>query len=557
MTNWNTTKDTMTADSRKSRTTSGRSASKTRSQLVKLSPDRDEKRKRAEASLEYFISLVVPKRVLGNVHRRIINWWTRPEAKTHQILLIPRDHMKSALIAYRVVWELTKDPTLKILFISSTANLAIKQLKFIKDILTCDNYRMFWPDMILKEEAMREKWSEKEISVDHPKRREEAVRDPSIFTAGLTTNIVGLHCDICVLDDVVVTSNAYTEQGRENVRDQYGLLSSVESVGAREWVVGTRYHPDDLYAKLLDMKIEKYDSEGHVISTKSLFERNSDFGIPETVESIGDGGGEFLWPKQQRSDGKWFGFDQDALTIKKSQYINPTHFRAQYYNDPHDVGTSVFKRDLFQYYEPGWLISRNGRYFFKEDRLNIFAAVDFAFTVNKRSDYTAIVVIGVDGKGNYYVLEIDRFKTKSPSEQIKRILALHAKWGFRKIRAEVVAAQESIVTDLKESYIRPLGLALSVEDFRPGRWSGSKEERIMAVLEPKYANKQIWHYPSGNCQILEEELLYANPAHDDVKDALASVVDFASSLGPSINLFSYKKDTSSAIQFHSKFGGVA
>jgi phage terminase large subunit-like protein len=521
----------------------------------KVRPEQEEKRLAAEDDLLKFIQLVHPLRSLGNVHRDIIRWWTRPEAKSHQILLIPRDHMKSALIAYRVVWELTRDPALRILFISSTANLATKQLKFIKDILTCDNYRLYWPEMVNREDSKREKWTEREISVDHPDRAKESVRDPSIFTAGLTTNIVGLHCDICVLDDVVVTGNAYTEDGREKVKDQYGLLSSIESVGAREWVVGTRYHPSDLYAQLLELSVDQYDDEGNVKSSTPLFERNSDYSIPETVESNGDGSGQFLWPRQQRFDGKWFGFDREALDKKRSQYLNRTHFRAQYYNDPHDVGASAFKRDQFQYYEPGWLTERDGRFFFRDDRLNVYAAVDFAFTVNKKSDYTAIVVIGVDGKGNYYVLEIDRFKTKSPSEQIKRILALHQKWGFRKIRAEVVAAQESIVTDLKESYIRPLGLALSVEDYRPSRWTGSKEERIMAVLEPKYANRQIWHYPTGNCQILEEELLYANPAHDDVKDALASVVDFASALGPTINLFTFKK-TENAFQYHSRFGGV-
>jgi hypothetical protein len=65
-------------------------------------------------------------------------------------------------------------------------------------------YSLYWPDMVEKEEAKREKWTEREISVDHPKRKEESIRDPSIFTAGLTSNIVGMHCDIAVLDDVVV-----------------------------------------------------------------------------------------------------------------------------------------------------------------------------------------------------------------------------------------------------------------------------------------------------------------------------------------------------------------
>jgi len=128
--------------------------------------------------------------------------------------------MKSALVAYRVAWELTKDPTLRVLYISSTSNLATKQLKFIKDIFTDDTYRLYWPDMVNREEAKREKWTEREISLDHPRRKEESIRDPSIFTAGLTSNIVGMHCDIAVLDDVVVQSNAYLEEGRSKVRDR-------------------------------------------------------------------------------------------------------------------------------------------------------------------------------------------------------------------------------------------------------------------------------------------------------------------------------------------------
>ena len=38
--------------------------------------------------------------------------------------------------------------------------------------------------------------------LDHPLRKKENVRDPSIFTGGLTTSLTGLHCDIAVLDDV-------------------------------------------------------------------------------------------------------------------------------------------------------------------------------------------------------------------------------------------------------------------------------------------------------------------------------------------------------------------
>jgi len=510
---------------------------------------RDNRRKLAELSLESFIALVHPKRMLGNIHREVISWWTSGGAKNHQLLLLPRDHMKSALIAYRCVWELTRDPTLRILYISSTSNLATKQLKFMKDILTSDVYRLYWPEMVEREEAKREKWTEREISVDHPRRREEAIRDPSIFTAGLTSNIVGMHCDIAVLDDVVVSNNAYLEDGREKVRDQYSLLSSIETVSAREWVVGTRYHPLDLYSSLCDMEIITYDEYGN-----KKQEENKLFDLREwPVESAGDGTGEYIWPRAKRSDGLWFGFNQEVLDIKRSQYLNKVHFRAQYYNDPHDIDSSPIQRDLFQYYDQNYVSRRDYNWYFKRERLNVVAAVDFAYSTGKKSDFTSIVVLGVDGANNYYILEIERFKTDKISEYFNRILKLYEKWGFRKIRCEVSVAQQVIVKDLKDNYIRPHGLSLSVDEFRPSRWMGSKEERIMAVLEPKYANRQIWHYQGGNIQVLEEELVFTNPSHDDVKDALASAIDFA--VAP-MNMFSMNKAKEQPMQYHARFGGI-
>lgn len=457
--------------------------------------------------------------------------------------------MKSALIAYRVAWELTKDPTLRVLYISSTSNLATKQLKFIKDIFTDDTYRLYWPDMVNREEAKREKWTEREISLDHPKRKEESIRDPSIFTAGLTSNIVGMHCDIAVLDDVVVQSNAYLEDGRDKVRDQYGLLSSIESVNSREWVVGTRYHPKDLYSTLLEMVVESHDEFGHITEKVQLFE------VKEyPVESAGDGTGEFLWPRQQRSDGKWFGFDDKILAQKRAQYVNKIHFRAQYYNDPHDIDSSPINRSLFQYYDQTWLARRDGAWNFKGNRLNVVAAVDFAYSTQKAADYSCVVVLGVDGNHNYYIFEIDRFKTAQPSEYFKHILKLYEKWGFRKIRCEVSVAQQVLVNDFKENYIRPLGLSLSVDEYRPSRWQGSKEERVFTILEPKYTNQQIYHYQGGNIQALEEELIFANPAHDDIKDALASAIDFATA---PVDLFRHQKENQPVFQYHSRYGGVA
>lgn len=374
--------------------------------------------------------------------------------------------------------------------------------------------------MVHPEEGKREKWTNSEISVDHPIRRAEAIRDPTVFTGGLTTSLTGLHCDIAILDDVVVQENAYTEEGRERVRTQYSLLASIEGADAKEWVVGTRYHPKDLYNDLLVTKVEMYGQDGELESDDTLYEV-----FQREVENVGDGTGEYLWPKQQRADGKWFGFDQSVLAKKKSQYLDKTQFKAQYYNNPNDAGSASIRPEFFQYYDRSKLSRQDGRWSYAGNRLNVYAAIDFAYSVRLKADFSSIVVVGVDSKGNHYVLDIERFKTNQISEYFAKILRLHVTWDFRKIRCEVTAAQEIIVKDLKENYIRRHGLSLAVEEHRPTRHDGNKVERMEAILQPKYANLQMWHYHSGNTQILEEELSLQNPPHDDVKDALANCIE--------------------------------
>jgi phage terminase large subunit-like protein len=382
--------------------------------------------------------------------------------------------------------------------------------------------------------------------LDHPARKKENVRDPSVFTGGLTTSLTGMHCDIAVLDDIVVYENAYTGEGRNKVKSQYSLLSSIEGAEAREWVVGTRYHPADLYNDLLQMEEDLYDDEGNKVGEETIYEI-----FERPVEDNGDGTGQMLWPRSQRRDGKWFGFDLKVLAKKRGQYLDKGQFRAQYYNDPSDPDNVPVGSDKFQYFERKHLRQENGYWFYRDNKLNVYAAVDFAFSLSKKADYTAIVVIGIDAENNVYVLDIDRFKTDRISDYFDHIFQLSTKWSFRKMRAETTVAQVAIVKQLKE-LVKQHGLSLSIEEFRPNKHQGNKQERISAALEPRYDNLSMWHYRGGNTQILEEELSSRNPPHDDVIDALASVVDMA--VKPSRTV---RRDRDNVVQFNKRFGGVS
>lgn len=504
-------------------------------------------REAAEADLLSFIRLVAPYRVIGHVHEDLCNWWTRRNASNHQLTLLPRDHGKSAYIAYRCAWTIVRNPAVRILYISSTSGLAEKQLKFIKDILTSKVFTYYWPEYVHKEEGKREKWTNSEIAIDHPKRKAEGIRDSTVFTGGLTTSLTGFHCDIAVLDDVVVQENAYTQEGRKRVEEQYSLLSSIEGTDSEEWAVGTRYHPKDLYASMLEMAEDVFNDEGEVVDKKPVYEL-----FERQVEDRGDGTGEFIWPRTKRSDGKWFGFNREILAQKRAKYLDKTQFRAQYYNDPNDVSEARISRDKFQYYDKKFLTHSGGIWYYNGKRLNVYAAVDFAYSTQAKADYTAITCIGMDANKNIFILDIDRFKTNMIGEYYKHILELHMKWNFRKLRAEVNAAQEVIVKELKDQYLRPNGITLPIEEHRPTRTQGSKEDRIAAILEPKYMGLNVYHYKGGNCELLEEELTLQNPPHDDMKDSLASAVEIA--IPPSPQRFS--NPLQGKVIYNSRFGGI-
>ena len=502
-------------------------------------------REAAEADLLTFIKLVAPHILYGAIHEELISWWGRQEAKDNQLVLLPRGHMKSKLAAYRTAWWITKHPETTVLYVSATADLAEKQLYAIKQIIDSPIYRRYWADMIHPEEGKREKWAVAEIAVDHPQRKLEGIRDATCKAVGLTSNTTGFHADIVVLDDIVVPGNAYSEDGREKVSNAYSQLASIENPGAQEWVVGTRYHPRDIYDTMINMKEVHYDDEGEIELEEEVY---------ELFQKVVETDGEFLWAKKTRNDGKSFGFDAKELSRIKAKYIDTTQFFAQYYNDPNTTESARINKENFQYFDKAVLVNNEGDWYIRNRKLNVYAAIDFAFSLRKQADYTALVVVGVDHQSNYYVLDIDRFKTEKIVDYYKHIVAAWEKWGFRKIRAEITVAQQTIVKELKDSYLRPNGIPLSIDEFRPTRHLGDKAQRVGAVLEPKYDNLQVWHYKGGNCQTLEEELVMVHPPHDDVKDALSNAI--AISISPKHRVAALT-GLGKNVMTHSRFGGVS
>lgn len=521
--------------------------------IIKRMPkEAKELRERAKEDLNFFATLVNPGYMYGEVHRDIYRWmqeYTLYGASTeltgNKLIMLPRGHLKSHMVATWCAWVILRHPEVTILYISATAELAETQLFAIQNILESGVFLKFFPEYLNPQQGLRERWSQRKMSIDHPARREQAIRDPTIATAGLTTNTTGWHADIVVADDLVIPENAYTEEGRDSVVRKASQFTSIRNAGGFTMACGTRYFPTDIYYTWMNQKYPIYDDEGTQVDVLPVWEVK-EYKVEEN--------GVFVWPRVVRKDGKAFGFDRHVLARIEAEYADRVQFFAQYYNDPNDPESNRISRSKFQYFNPRFLKKEGGRWFYNGKRLNIYAAVDFAFSLNKGSDYTAIVVVGVDNNAQYYVLDIDRFKSNKTIEYFQHIADLHSKWKFQKLRAEVTVAQMVIVEAIKD-YVKQHGLTISVEEYRPSRAEGSKEERISAALEHLYDNLQVWHMEGGWTPVLEEELILARPAHDDIKDAMASAVSIA--IKPATSYGASVQDFFSTGLKRGRFGGVA
>jgi phage terminase large subunit-like protein len=520
--------------------------------LEMMPSDAKQIRETAMQDLYFFARLVNPGYMYGDVHKEIFLWMqsynlfgSGGDLTSNKLIMLPRAHLKSHMVATWCAWVITRHPEVTILYVSATAELAETQLFAVQNILASSIYQRYFPEYINPSEGLRERWSMRKLSIDHPARRKEAVRDATIATAGLTTNTTGWHADIIVADDLVVPENAYTEDGRDSVAKKASQFTSIRNAGGFTMACGTRYHPADVYAVWKKQEYDVYDDNEMVVERKLIW---------EIKEYAVEQDGIFIWPRTVRSDGKAFGFDNRVLSRIKGEYADKVQFYAQYYNNPNDPGSNRIDRNKFQYYDRKFLKQDSGNWYFKKNRLNVYASIDFAFSLNKKADHTAIVVIGIDCEGYIYVLDIDRFKSDKISEYFKHIRDLHSKWEFKKLRAEVTVAQAVIVRDLKDM-LREEGLRLSIEEYRPTRKEGTKEERIAAALEHRYENLSVWHFKGGYIDVLEEELVLQRPPHDDCKDALASVVEIA--VRPKRSRSLEFAEDSNIIQFSSRFGGVA
>lgn len=298
-------------------------------------------------------------------------------------ILAPRDHGKTFFwdFAYPI-WQAFKGPGVGFIF-SATQPQAERILEDIKSEIE-SNPRLQW-----LVPARKDKWSSTSIRLANGHR---------IYARGFGTKVRGAHPHWIVVDDSLNDETAYSEMMRRKQIDYfYNAISNMLRPDGQMVVIGTPFHAEDLYGDL---------------------EKNSayEFRRYQAVRSDGTA----LWPER---------YNEARLTAKKEE-IGSLRFAREFLCEPVFDDASLFPGYLFKGdpVEQMTLTLGMPLDFWEKMGVQIFIGADFAMSSSVQADYTVIFVLGLDGFGNRWIVDIQRVKGLPYQEQLSLINTLGKKY---------------------------------------------------------------------------------------------------------------------------------
>ena len=221
--------------------------------------------------------------------------------------------------------------------------------------------------------------------------------------------------------------------------------------------------------------------------------------------------------------------DEGAKTLWESRFpyyklmmekvnIGSRAFSSEFLNVGFDDEDAIFKESYIQYFDDKDLFDQ----FNRPLRLDVYTFWDIAVGKNARSDYNAIVTIGRDNRtGIIYVL--DAWAKKCPMhEALEVMFDKIVQWKPKVAGVETIQAQHEMYRQLQAMVTKRGVYHTKVKAVMP---RGKKETRIES-LEPIVENGAI-RFRKSQRLLLEMLVQYGSHDHDDLPDALASVINLS------------------------------
>lgn len=243
------------------------------------------------------------------------------------MVFMPPQHGKSEIISRNFpAWALGRNPDLKIVGCSYSADLAEQFSRSIQRTIDSKEYQAIFPETFLNGTNVRTDIKGYLRNVDIF----ETVGRRGFYKAvGVGGSLTGTPVDIAIIDDPVkdaIEANSLTY--RQRVWDWYNtVLSTRLHNHSQQLFIMTRWHEDDLAGRILKTEPQEWT----VLSIPAICEMDGDGGM--SGRKVGDA----LWPERHALE-----------KLLKQKARAPREFSALYQQHPTVEGGNIVKRDWFR-----------------------------------------------------------------------------------------------------------------------------------------------------------------------------------------------------------------
>jgi len=423
----------------------------------------------------------------------------------HTLVLMPRGTLKSEIVEAFMIWSLLHNPNLRILYILETKQKAIAYLKGLKDHIESERFAAIFGNM--KNESV---WREDAIRV---KGRTANHKEHSVMLGSLESGtLTGMHYDLIVADDLHSQANTRTAYQIELAKSVFTELVNLGVEGSRQVVLGTVWLDNDIYCtvakKQTSLPWEK------ILEQKYIETDYWNIYIRQAIDPCKNGADIDVTGYNVFESSKIV-FPKLPLNLLVEKFNAPTmtryEFACQYLCNPEESKNTEFtKEDLED------AISR-----YKQRALvRTMLLVDPAYSISRRSDFSAFIYCGYDCDG---LLQVElALKEKMEAEAVvDHIFSLRMAHRPHLVAIEANSTQ-ILAKWVKQKRVEKQQFFKIIELKTP---HSAKQLRIKA-LKSLFKAKKIAINPEC-IDLLEELRNFPNSEHDDLSDCLSFILNEA------------------------------
>ena len=172
-----------------------------------------------------------------------------------QMILSPPRHGKTDLLTHFAVWQICKNPNIRIMWVGGNEDIAKNAVGAVLDHLENNellNEEINGPGVKFQPKIRSGKsWSSGQFTIGT--RTITGIKSPTMVAVGKGGKILSRDCDLIIADDIEDHGTTIQPSAREQTRQWWTTtLSSRKEEHTAVVVIGSRQHPEDLYNFLLE-----------------------------------------------------------------------------------------------------------------------------------------------------------------------------------------------------------------------------------------------------------------------------------------------------------------